>query len=286
MPEGPEIRRAADRIAKVLVDQPLEQVFFDRQAFPMLARRASDLTGHRVLRIDTRGKAMLTRLDNDLTIYSHNQLYGRWYTTRAGKLPNTGRTLRLALHTATHSALLYSASEIDLLDADGLAAHPFLARLGPDILDASLHWRALKDRALEARFSGRSLAALYLDQAFLAGVGNYLRSEILFAAGLNPWLRPRDLTRGELGNLARHTLKIGQRAYRTGGLTNTPGRIRSLRAALPEDVAGHRGRAREAVRFAVFGRDGAPCYDCGELIERVEVSARRLYFCPGCQVEA
>ena len=45
------------------------------------------------------------------------------------------RSLRVALHTRTHSALLYSASDVDLLDAEGLAGHPFLNRIGPDILD-------------------------------------------------------------------------------------------------------------------------------------------------------
>ncbi len=284
MPEGPEIRRAADRIARVVVGQPLASVYFDRGTFPRLARQAKDLAGQTVLRIDTRGKAMLTRLDGGLTIYSHNQLYGRWYTARAGQRPNTNRSLRMALHTQTHSALLYSASEIDLLDVDGLAAHPFLSRLGPDILDETLEWRPLRDQCRDPRFARRSLAALYLDQSFVAGIGNYLRSEILFTARLNPWLRPRDLSVGELGTLARTTLTIGRRAYETGGMTNPPRRIAALRRALDPDVARHRQRAREAVRFAVFDRDGQPCYDCGDIVERVEVSARRLYFCPGCQV--
>ncbi|MFK7914441.1 MAG: endonuclease VIII [Pseudomonadales bacterium] len=276
MPEGPEIRRAADRIAKVLVDQPLEQVFFEPEVFPQLARRAPELLGQRVLQIDTHGKAMLTRLEQGLTIYSHNQLYGRWYVRARDQLPDTNRSLRLALHTPDHSALLYSASEIDLLDTDGLAQHPFLARLGPDILAVDLNWKALRERLQDSTFSGRSLAALYLDQSFVAGVGNYLRSEILFYAGLNPWQRPRDLGRAALGKLARTTLTLGRRAYDTGGLTNPPRRVAALRRAHPK-------ASREALRFAVFGRDGKPCYDCGSVVERREVSARRLYFCPVCQ---
>lgn len=276
MPEGPEIRRAADRIAKVLVQQPLEQVYFAPAVFPRLARRTAELTGQRVLQVDTRGKAMLTRLEGGLTIYSHNQLYGRWYVRSRGQLPSTNRSLRLALHTADHSALLYSASEIDLLDADGLAQHPFLARLGPDILAPDLTWRELLWRLKDPAFNGRSLAALYLDQGFAAGVGNYLRSEILYYAGLDPWQRPRDLSRGALGKLARTTLTLGHRAYDTGGLTNPPRRVATLRRA-------HPGAGREAIRFAVFGRDGKPCYDCDSVVQRREVSARRLYFCPRCQ---
>lgn len=90
MPEGPEIRRAADRVKKVLVGHPVVDVTF---GLPGLKRYKRRLTGHTVVAVETRGKAMLTHFDNDLTIYSHNQLYGRWYTTRRSQRPNTGRQL-------------------------------------------------------------------------------------------------------------------------------------------------------------------------------------------------
>jgi hypothetical protein len=110
MPEGPEIRRAADRIARAVEGRVAEEVFF---GLPRLTEYADELTGRRVEGIETRGKAMLTHFDCGLSVYSHNQLYGRWYVVRAGAEPATNRDLRLALETATHRALLYSASEID-----------------------------------------------------------------------------------------------------------------------------------------------------------------------------
>ncbi len=152
--------------------------------------------------------------------------------------------------------------------------HPFLARLGPDILDESLRWQTIADRLQEKRFAGRSLASLYLDQQFLAGIGNYLRAEILFFAGLNPWAKPALLTRGQRGVLARASLSVSKRSYTTRGLTNKPALIRSLRAD---------GLSRAQLRFAVFGRDGHQCYDCGTNIMRDSVNSRRLYFCPVCQ---
>ncbi len=273
MPEGPEIRIAADRVAKVLVGRRVEAVEF---ALPRLAPFRRRVEGAAVNAVDTRGKAMLTRFDNGLTLYSHNQLYGRWYVRPRGERPRTGRSLRVALHTAEHSALLYSASEIAVLDAEGLASHPFLARLGPDILDPSLTWQALASRLAAPAFSGRALASLYLDQGFLAGVGNYLRSEILYFAGVHPSRRPRDLSRAERARVARQTLAVARRSYATRGITNPPARVRARKAA------GDRGRA--AHRFAVFARDGRPCDACGSVVERSVAGSRRIYVCPGCQV--
>lgn len=109
MPEGPEIRIAADRIARVLVGRPLEDVLLTP---PSLKHFETCLRGACVTGVDTHGKAMLTRFDNGLTLYSHNQLYGRWYVRVRGTMPLTARSLRVALHTASNSALLYSATDI------------------------------------------------------------------------------------------------------------------------------------------------------------------------------
>jgi endonuclease-8 len=181
LPEGPEIRRAADRIAAVSAGERLEAVWF---GLPRLLRFSEELAGSCVERVESRGKALLIRFDLGLSLYSHNQLYGVWYLRKRGELPNTGRSLRVALHTGRDSALLYSASEIAVLTPDEERFHPYLSRLGPDVLDPALTWREIARRLNLTGFRNRALSGLYLDQGFLAGIGNYLRSEILFAAGL------------------------------------------------------------------------------------------------------
>jgi endonuclease-8 len=271
MPEGPEIRLAADKIARVLVGRPVVAVEF---GLPALDRYRRRLEGSTVTAVETRGKAMLTRFDNDLSLYSHNQLYGRWYTTRRPRLPATGRSLRVALHTATHSALLYSASDIDVLTPEEEATHAFLSRVGPDILDRNLDTDAVLQRLQDKRFRNRGAGALYLDQAFLAGNGNYLRSEILHVARVHPAERPADIDTRRLRELARLTLVISRRSYRTRGITVTPTLDKSLR---------EQGLGFERRRFYVFGRAGKPCHHCGSRIEHTTVGSRRLYLCPDCQ---
>jgi len=271
VPEGPEIRRAADRIARVLVDKPVVEVEF---GLPALKRWRRRLEGRTVTAVDTRGKAMLTRFDNELTLYSHNQLYGRWYTCKRPGMPDTGRSLRVALHTPTHSALLYSASDIEILTPEDEARHPFLERLGPDILDRELDTDTVLERLSEKRFRNRSAASLYLDQAFLAGNGNYLRSEILHVARVHHAERPADIDPRRLRELARQTLAVSRRSYRTRGITVVPDLDRRLKRD---------GLAYEARRFYVFGRAGQPCHACGDTIRVTSAGSRRLYFCPSCQ---
>ena len=271
MPEGPEIRLAADKVARVLVGQQIVEAWL---WLPELKRFEKRLTGATVTAVDTRGKAMLTRFDTGLTLYSHNQLYGRWYTTRRPRLPRTGRQQRVALHTATHSALLYSASDVEVLTEKQEARHPFLRRIGPDILDASLSGADVVQRLMSGPFRNRALGGLYLDQAFLAGNGNYLRSEILWSAGLHPTRRPVDASAGQLERLATETLLIARRSYRTRGVTAPPKAVRERKAL---------GMSYAQYRFQVYGRAGLPCYRCGTTIDRLDSGSRAVFICPECQ---
>jgi endonuclease-8 len=123
-------------------------------------------------------------------------------------------------------------------------------------------------------FSGRSLGSLYLDQKFLAGIGNYLRSEILFDARLSPFVRPKSLGLDAIRSLSAATLNISRRSYKTKGITNRPKLVEDLKVA---------GWTRSKYRHAVFGREGAKCHMCDSKIAKDAIAARRIYYCGNCQ---
>jgi endonuclease-8 len=269
MPEGPEIRRTANQLADALVGAPLVSVFF---SFPALKRHETSLRGKRATAIEPHGKALLTHFDHGWTLYSHNQLYGTWKIVVAGQRPDTTRSLRVALETTDRAILLYSASDVAMWKTDDLHAHPFLSRLGPDILDPMLTGAAVEQRLCDPRFHGRRLAALLLDQGFLAGMGNYLRSEVLFEAGIDAARTPATLAFAERRRLAKALLAVPMRSYRSRGIAPASG----MRADFLSDTP-------EGFRFRVFDREGLPCETCGTRIIRRESSGRRLYACPRCQ---
>ncbi len=271
MPEGPEIRIAADKIEKAICPYPATEVFF---AFDHLKPFEADLTGCRITGVETRGKAMLTHFDNGLSVYSHNQLYGKWMIRKAHDLPDTNRQLRFAIHNAKKSALLYSASDIQILSEPEIEAHPFLSNLGPDVLSSKLEPEQLQASLQAKKHHRRRLATLYLDQHFLAGIGNYLRSEILFIARLHPQRRPIDCTGGQLLALAEASISTAYQSYKYKGITNDLDLANKLKA---------KGDRYRDYRYWVFGRDQKPCYICSTPIVKERVSNRRIYYCPQCQ---
>ncbi|WP_039054831.1 endonuclease VIII [Enterobacter sp. Bisph1] len=262
MPEGPEIRRAADTLEAAVKGKALTEVWF---GLPALAGFAAELIGQHIDKIETRGKALLTHFSGGLTLYSHNQLYGVWRVVGAGETPQTTRILRVRLQTAEKAILLYSASDIALLTPEQLAQHPFLQRVGPDVLDMTLSVAEVKERLLSPRFRRRQFSGLLLDQAFLAGLGNYLRVEILWQSQLSAQRNASQLSEEQLDVLAQALLDIPRLSYQTRGTVNEKK---------------HHGAL---FRFKVFHRAGKPCERCGATIEKTTMSSRPFYWCPACQ---
>jgi len=271
MPEGPEIRRAADQVARAIAGRRADAVRF---GLPALRRHERSLTGRRVEAVESRGKALLIHFDHGRSLYTHNQLYGRWHVVKPGKPPRTGRELRLAIETRERWALLYSASEIELWRREALNSHPYLARLGVEPLDPKVRLADVLAQVQQPRFARRGLGALLLDQGFLAGIGNYLRSEILFVAGLRADRKLAELDDGARQRLADAALSLTRQSYRTRGVTNDLERATGLKAT---------GLPFGRCRHHVFDREGEPCWSCGARIVRRTAAGRSVFECPRCQ---
>lgn len=271
MPEGPEIRRARDELADVLEQGKVTKLFF---AFDTLKPYQKKLKDKCIIEVKAKGKAMLIRFSNGYTIYSHNQLYGKWFISEDGNKPNIKRQLRIAIYMQQGAAFLYSASDILVLKDKELAKHPYLNKLGLELLSSSTTESMVVQRLSELHKSKRSLMTLLQDQTVLAGIGNYLCCEILFVSALHPETRLCDLDKKQLKQLAINSLKLTLQSYETKGITNLLTRTKKL---------AKQGKDFEDYRFNVYRRKGLPCYQCGTEIVKDTFSGRMGYCCLVCQ---
>ena len=274
MPEGPEIRQVADRIEKAISGKPLKHVYFK---FEHLKKFEPAFKGASLLFVQTVGKGFLLHFDCGLSFYGHNQLYGKWFITP--QIPEDSlvgkRELRASFETNISGAFLYSASEMQVVPTENVLEIPFIQRNnGLDILGTSYSTSDIFEYISQKKFSQKSLSSLLLDQKFILGMGNYLRSEVLFCAGISPEAKLIDLDNQERKNLSFWINEIMRRSYLKNGVTNDLKREQRLKSE---------GVDFESRRFFVFDREGKSCYECRSVIKRIEKSGRRLYFCPGCQ---
>ena len=267
MPEGPEIYRAAREVHAALGGQPIEVALLH----PALAPRAKLLKSATITRVHARSKAMLTEFSNGVVLYSHNQLYGEWRIHALGEAL-LDRQKRLLITTKSHCVVLYSATDFAWLRAGHEHLHPYIARLGPEVLAEGMTPAMLAKRL--ASFPRRNLATALLDQGVLAGLGNYLRADTLFVARLSPQLRVGDLSSPQLKNLAKVIHQLTWRSLRHDGVLTSTTDYKKLRAG---------GDSYEAARFFVFDREGLPCRVCSSPIARISMGGRGVFFCPECQ---
>lgn len=149
-----------------------------------------------------------------------------------------------------------------------------LRKLGPD--PANDNSPEEKQRFLDKAGSKRTPIGLVLmDQSIIAGIGNVYRAEMLFRAEIDPHTPAQELGRERLSELWEdwvHLLDVG---IRVGQMITIDG----LEGEAYERALTHRDE-----RHWVYKLEGTPCKRCGTHIALEEFGARKLYWCPGCQV--
>jgi len=270
LPEGPETKRMADILFKNLVGF---EIINSQLLHPDLKKIKND-SNLIIKDVFSRGKAIIIRLENGQSIITHNQLYGKWTSHHLTTKINHNRVLRIEFCTKKKAIRLWSATNIKVLNTSNESEHPYLSKIGPDILDKKTSPETILNRLISKKFINRSFSSILLDQNFISGLGNYLRSEILFFSKLNHTLKSSLLTLEENKVLCLFIKKVSLQAYKQKGQTldlnyikNNFGNINNFKK----------------IKHMVFRRDGLPCFNCGTLILKVIISARPIFICSSCQ---
>ena len=199
--------------------------------------------------VDAYGKHLVYRFAP--LVHVHLGMAGKWFL--ANGVPRPSVRLRLAGPDATWDLVapirceLWSEEQWDELRAT----------LGPDPLrddaDPGVAWQRRHRSKLP-------IGAALLDQRIIAGIGNVIRSELLFELRLDPRTPAADLTRRRFERLWRRLAEVMRVSARQGRITFETGRSRA--------------------RY-VYKRD--TCGRCGGAVATATIGGRRSYACPRCQ---
>ncbi len=203
-------------------------------------------------------------------VHVHLGLYGSFVITLGVERPVVGQ-VRWRIEAGS-TADLRGPNACELLAPPEVDA--IIARLGPDPLridaDPERAWRRIHRSAVP-------IAALLMDQAVLAGVGNVYRAEALFRQEVAPMTAGRRLTRKRWDAMWADLVELMHTGVRTG-------RIDTVRAEHEPEAMGREPRADDhGGEVYVYRREGQPCLVCETPIRRRVLSGRNLFWCPSCQ---
>ena len=268
MPEGPETKRMVDTISRDLVNKKIISTKFYHKSLVSFPK-----TGLAVKEVVSKGKAVVIRLNNNYSIITHNQLYGRWTSSRLATKIRHNRSLRIEFCTEKKAIRLWSATDISVFKTIDENHHPYIKNLGPDVLDITTTPELIFSRLISDKFKNRQFSGLLLNQRFISGLGNYLRSEILFYSNCMYDDKSSKLNTSQNKLLATNIKDVSIRAYNQKG--NTIFYDDLMLKKLDKTIKNR--------RFMVFARKGHPCYICENTIIKDQASSRRIYYCPKCQ---
>lgn len=215
--------------------------------------RAGTLEGRTLDSVEARGKHLIAHFSGGVAIHSHLGMNGSWRIFADGRTPFGKPWLLLA--SGRGVAAQFGGKLLRLVSESRIRNDPGLMQLGPDPLASAFDPDDAARRLLSSG-ADRQVGDAILDQQVIAGIGNVIRNEALFASRIDPFRRIRDLQPEEAEDLVRANQRIMQVSIRRG--------------RRPHNV--YRG-------------DRRPCPNCGE---RIRVAGqgdanRATYWCPRCQ---
>lgn len=271
MPEGDTIFRSARTLNRALAGKTVTAF---ESVYPALVRVDHDtpLTGRTVEGASARGKHLLITFTGDLVLHTHMRMNGSWHVYKPGERWRARRSdMRIRIATASIEAIAFNVPVAEFLTADELRRHELIQSLGPDLTDTSFDREEVRRRL--ATIPHAELHDALLNQRVLAGIGNVLKSETLFVARLNPFVRVGQLTEDDFARL----MSAAQRLM-TMNITAS--------ASIPR-VSGRAttGSLNPAANLFVYGRSGKACRRCGTAVsvKKTGTDARLTYWCPQCQ---
>lgn len=270
MPEGPTIKNTADRLRDVLEGRPISRLVsrYKKAASEDWQRK---IEGARVLAVRAHGKNLFIDFSSGYTLYSHMLMWGSWHVYRHGEgWAKEARKARVELHTPTHVAVLFSAPVCEVIHRDDLLTHRS-SEAGPDLLSDAFDADEARRRLGAPQHAEREVGDLIMDQTVISGIGNILKSEILFQAGIHPQRLPATVTDAEWQRFIAIARDLMRRSYELGAFNG---------AFLPDGVEVESGRYGYVYRRRTY-----PCLRCATPIRMVRQGERQrmTYYCPTCQ---
>ncbi|WP_077618092.1 DNA-formamidopyrimidine glycosylase [Bacillus sinesaloumensis] len=269
MPELPEMETYKNLLQLKIAGYSIKSVEVNREKSinTSVSEFTKELIENKITQIQRRGKHLIFELASGKQLLLHLMLGGLMYIETDES--TISRTKQVILNFGGHRLCFIGLrlGYLHLLTPQEVEAE--LADLGPEPLQPNFTLQEF-ERLVDNKRG--MLKTTLVDQHFIAGIGNCYSDEICFAAELLPTQTFDTLSGEEIQRLYQSIQNVFQEALRFGGYMEQP--------LFKDDqlTGGYDEKCK------IYDREGEPCVRCGSTIVKKDVSSRKTFFCPNCQI--
>lgn len=271
MPEIAEVETVRRTLKNMILNKKIKSVNViypkmldsDEQEFSKI------LVGRQFKDIDRIGKWLLFDLE-DYYLLSHLRMEGKFFVKNSNEKIEKHEHIIITFEDNTdlryHDTRKFG--RMNLVKKEDIKNVEAIQKQGIEPISEKLTKEYLLDN-----FKNKNvpIKTLLLDQTIISGLGNIYANEVLFASGIHPERKGKEITSDECQKIVDSCQKIIEQAIEEGGTT-----IKSYTSSL-----GVTGRFQQYLK--VHKKEGESCFLCGTSIKRIKIGGRSTYFCPKCQ---
>ena len=232
MPEGPEVKRTAERLHSLLAGTRLQEVVIEDQGWFQNQVRddvqdfmSAVSRNPKIVEVDCKGKFIWMTLQDGSDIYHIHHTLGMAGTWR---LPGRGDDKhRRWVFKTDKSEICYvdyrKFGTFKIFKNNPQRLQDKLASLGPDLLNnppTEEEWiDRIRGNHTRKGYAHKEITQVMMDQKVITGIGNYIKAEALYMAEIYPMAFVSDLTDNQLRKLYQMSLWVINASYNARGAT-------------------------------------------------------------------
>ena len=214
MPEGPEVKIISDYINQKLHTQRIESIecisIPYREKYTRLVEEINKLLPQKFTLSFCRGKSTFIKLGIDTYMAYHLGMTGYWSTIKR-------KHAHLKIVSGASTLYFHDTRRFGNIKIINNELLNTKYNLKLDFLNNTGAFNHQKDFVLSAIKSNKEVCKVMLDQRYFLGVGNYLKSEILYKSMIHPNTKWDRLTNEEKNIICINTKKSMHKSYKDGG---------------------------------------------------------------------
>lgn len=228
------------------------------------------LIGQTIKRVDRRGKYLLFRFTNQLTMISHLRMEGSYFKQKTG-LPVDKHT-HVIFHLDNDTDLCYRDTRkfgrMHLVPTGTEMNYGGLKTIGPEPTEKDFTLDYFEKILHKSR---GKIKPFLLNQKHVAGLGNIYCDEVLWMSKINPEQPANSLTTEQAKVLRENIIKEIATATDHKGTT-----VHTYKNAF-----GDAGGFQDYLK--AYDHGGEKCPRCGTKMIKIKVAQRGTTYCPHCQ---